>query len=152
DKPSRLTLTVSIDRFQNSWDIFVYPAVLPKSDDGILVTDVFDDKAMSVLNKGGKVLLSLKKGSVKPEMGGDVAVGFSSIFWNTAWTNGQAPHTLGLLCDPAHPALAEFPSQYYSNWQWWDAMHHANAIRLDVVSKDLKPIVRIVDDWVTARP
>jgi hypothetical protein len=31
-------------------------------------------------------------------------------------------------------------------------MSHCNAIRLDSVSQELKPIVRIIDDWVTAKP
>src|SRR5690606_36101891 len=128
--------------------IFVYPAELPDVKDDILVTDRLDKNAIEKLNKGGKVLLSLKKGSLKPEMGGDVAVGFSSIFWNTAWTNGQAPHTLGIVCNPQHPALAGFPTQFHSNWQWWDAMSHSNAIRIDLINADLQPIVRVIDDWV----
>src|SRR5690606_4738268 len=94
----------------------------------------------------------VKKGSVKPEKGGDVKVGFSSIFWNTAWTRGQAPTTLGVLCNPAHPAFQAFPTEYHSNWQWWDAMSHSDAIKLDEVSADLQPIVRVIDDWVTAQP
>ena len=57
------------------------------------------------LNKGESVLL-LTYGTVPPEKGGDIVVGFSSIFWNTAWTRGQAPHTLGVYCDAKHPALA----------------------------------------------
>jgi hypothetical protein len=104
------------------------------------------------LTRGGTVLLSLKKGSIKPEAGGDIAIGFSSIFWNTAWTSRQAPHTLGILCNPKHPALDLFPTQYHSNWQWWDAMSHSTAIRLDAVDPNIKPIVRVIDDWVTARP
>lgn len=150
--PSHLTVVVSVGDYQNSWDIFVYPAELPDVKDDILVTDRFDKNAIEKLNKGGKVLLSLKKGSLKPEMGGDVAVGFSSIFWNTAWTNGQAPHTLGIVCNPQHPALAGFPTQFHSNWQWWDAMSHSNAIRIDLINADLQPIVRVIDDWVTSRP
>ena len=67
-------------------------------------------------------------------MGGDVAIGFSSIFWNTAWTARQPPHTLGILCNPKHPALAEFPTEYFSNYQWWDAMSHSGAIRFDRLS------------------
>jgi hypothetical protein len=39
----------------------------------------------------------------------NVPPGFSSIFWNTAWTSQQPPHTLGILCDPRHPALKYFP-------------------------------------------
>lgn len=31
-------------------------------------------------------------------------------------------------------------------------MSHSNAIIIDSVSKDLQPIVRVIDDWVTARP
>jgi len=96
-------------------------------------------------------MLSVKKGSLKPEKGGDIGIGFSSIFWNTAWTNNQKPHTLGILCDPEHPALAEFPTEYHSNWQWWDAMSHSYAILLEDFSVDLKPIVRVIDDWVSNR-
>jgi hypothetical protein len=59
---------------------------------------------------------------------------------------------LGILCNPAHPALAEFPTAYYSDYQWWDAMSHCNAIRLDSVSSQLQLIVRIIDDWFIARP
>jgi hypothetical protein len=91
------------------------------------------------------------KGKVSPEMGGNVGVGFSSIFWNTAWTGGQKPHTLGILCNPQHPALELFPTEYHSNWQWWDAMSHADAIQLDSFPVELKPVVQIIDDWVSNR-
>ncbi|HEX6431100.1 MAG TPA: glycoside hydrolase family 2 TIM barrel-domain containing protein [Niastella sp.] len=151
-RPEQLTLTVSIGKFENAWDVFVYPASLPENAPGILVTQQLDAKTMETLDKGGKVLLTLKKGSLMPDKGGNIAIGFSSIFWNTAWTNNQPPVTLGILCNPAHPALKEFPTQYHSNWQWWDAMNHSSAIRLDSLAKGLQPIVRVIDDWVTARP
>ena len=93
-----------------------------------------DEKALKTLAAGGKVLLSLRKGALAPAAGGDIAIGFSSIFWNTSFTNGQAPHTLGILCDPAHPALKAFPTEYHSNYQWWDPVMHAGAIRLDVLA------------------
>ena len=151
-RPERLTLSISIGANENTWDLFVYPASLPETGANVLVTQQLDAKALETLSNGGKVLLTLKQGSLKADKGGDIAVGFSSIFWNTAWTNNQPPHTLGILCNPAHPALAAFPTQYHSNWQWWDAMSHSNAIRLDSLAKGLQPIVRVIDDWVTARP
>jgi hypothetical protein len=151
-KPERLTLTVSIGDHQNTWDLFVYPASLPENGRQVLVTQQLDATALESLEKGGKVLLTLKKGSIQPDKGGNIAIGFSSIFWNTAWTNNQPPVTLGILCNPAHPALKAFPTQYHSNWQWWDAMSHSNAIILDSLAKGLQPIVRVIDDWVTARP
>ncbi|GGB24623.1 sugar-binding domain-containing protein [Puia dinghuensis] len=148
---SRLTVQVSIADHANSWEIFVYPSSLPAPTPGdILVTSKMDEQAIGVLDRGGKVLLTLEKGSL--DKGGNIAMGFSSIFWNTAWTGGQPPVTLGILCDPRHPALQEFPTEYYSNVEWWDAMSHGSAIRLDSVSAGIEPIVRVIDDWVTARP
>ncbi|SHE48265.1 sugar-binding domain-containing protein [Pedobacter caeni] len=151
-KAQRVILKATIGSRTNTWDLFIYPEKLPEISEGIMLSQTLNAQAIETLNQGGKVLLSLKKGSVKPEMGGDIKSGFSTIFWNTAWTSGQAPTTMGILCDPKHPALAEFPSQYHSNWQWWDAMTHSSVIKLNAVAKDLKPIVRVIDDWVTARP
>jgi hypothetical protein len=148
---AKLHLEVNVNGFKNGWDFFVYPAVNPDAGNDILVTNALTREAEDRLASGGKVLLTIPKGKIKQDHGGSVAIGFSSIFWNTAWTNGQAPHTLGILCDPRHPALADFPADYHSNWQWWDAMSHSSAIFLDSVSKGMKPIIRVVDDWVTAR-
>ena len=162
-RPARLQLLVSVGAWSNSWDFFVYPARLPRPDparlsnpagpgEKLLITPTLDDEALAILKKGGKVLLTLKKGSIRNGKGAETKAGFSTIFWNTAWTNGQPPNTMGILCDPQHPALAAFPTQYHSNWQWCDAFTHGDPIRLDEVAAGLNPIVRVIDDWVTARP
>lgn len=150
----KLVLEVKVDSFLNSWECWVYPALKePVANAGNLrIVQELDTPTLHFLQEGGNVLLNLKSGSLKPEMGGDVKTGFSSIFWNTAWTRGQAPHTLGILCNPNHPALAEFPTEYHSNYQWWDAMSHSGAINLSSFPSEIKPIVRIIDDWVTNRP
>ncbi|MEM9856677.1 MAG: sugar-binding domain-containing protein [Bacteroidota bacterium] len=151
--PIQLTLEVSVAGEANSWDIWVYPANNDPIDYeyDFLLVDKLTSPTIEYLENGGRVLLNISKGDVKPEKGGDIGVGFSSIFWNTSWTKGQKPHTLGILCDPKHPALAQFPTEYHSNWQWWDAMSHSNAIVLDEFPPDLDPIVRIIDDWFENR-
>ena len=154
--PVQATLEVYANEYKNSWNIWVYPketteaATQPQAN--LLVTDKLDATAISELEKGGNVLLSFRKGSVSPDMGGDIKIGFSSIFWNTAWTKGQAPHTLGILCNPQHDALQQFPTAYHSDYQWWDAMSHSNTIEFSKISSDIKPIVRVIDDWFTNRP
>ncbi len=152
--PAKLSLEVSVDKFSNSWDFWVYPAKkeVIAGAEKIRVVQQIDPITAKFLTEGGLVLLNLKKGTLSKEMGGTIKVGFSSIFWNTAWTHGQAPHTLGILCNPQHPALAEFPTEYCSNWQWWDAMSHSGAIVLSSFPSELKPIVRVIDDWFTNRP
>ena len=151
NQPKKMTLKVAVGEFSNSWDIWVYPENEMAESGNVKVVESLDAATIDFLEKGGKVLLSLGKGKVAPEMGGNVGVGFSSIFWNTAWTDNQKPHTLGILCNPSHPALAQFPTEYHSNWQWWDAMSHSDAIQLDSFPVELKPIVRIIDDWVSNR-
>jgi hypothetical protein len=116
------------------------------------MTDTLNTKALRQLEAGGKVLLSIRKGNLPKALGGDVPVGFSSIFWNTMWTDGQPPHTLGILCSPQHPALKLFPTQYYSEYQWWDAMSHSNAVELTKIAPQAQPIVRVIDDWFENRP
>ncbi len=152
--PEKLILEVTVDSLANSWDFWVYPANKEaiSGEENIRMVQKLDAQTIQFLKNGGSVLLNLKKGTLAKEMGGDVQIGFSGIFWNTAWTRGQAPHTLGILCNPDHPALADFPTEYHSNWQWWDAMSHSGAINISSFPADMKPIVRVIDDWVTNRP
>ncbi|MFD2036294.1 sugar-binding domain-containing protein [Belliella marina] len=146
--PEKLVLEVEIDGYINSWDIWVYPKTNKELDDkgDVYFTNKLDNSALEILNNGGKVLLSIPKGNLKPEKGGDIGLGFSSIFWNTAYTNNQKPHTLGIYCDPVHPVFAEFPTEYHSNWQWWDVISISNALVLDGLPT-LTPLVRVIDDW-----
>jgi hypothetical protein len=139
--------------FVNDWDLWVYPAkpaTEPAKD--IRVTAQFDDAARQHVASGGTLLLTLPGKAVRNFDTEPVKLGFSCIFWNTAWTGRQAPTTLGILCDPQHPALAEFPTEFHSNWQWWYLIHRAGALRLDLLPKGTEPIVRVIDDWFTARP
>ena len=149
---SALRLSVKVGRFKNDWDFWVYPVKLPEPPTKeLMIVRTLDEKAIQHLRKHGSVLLALAPGAVRPEKGGDIAIGFSSIFWNTAWTNRQPPHTLGVLCDPRHPALKGFPTEEHSNWQWWDAVSHSQAMVLDDFPASFRPIVQVIDDWTTNR-
>lgn len=153
EKPSQLTVSVEVKEAnnKNQWNIWVYPAKQKVVEKSPYIASKLDDQAMARLEKGENVLLLLAPGSILPEKGGDIRVGFSSIFWNTAWTNKQPPHTLGILCDPKHPALAAFPTEGYSDYQWWDLMSNCNAMVLDDFPVDYRPVVHIIDDWFTNR-
>jgi hypothetical protein len=151
-KAAQLHLTVRVGAFANRWDFWVYPSRVADLPAGkTIVVKTLDDKALEQLRSGGSVLLALAPGALRPEKGGDIAIGFSSIFWNTAWTSRQPPHTLGILCNPRHPALKDFPTEAWSNYQWWDAMSHSQAMVLDDFPPGFRPIVQVIDDWVTNR-
>jgi hypothetical protein len=117
----------------------------------VTVVRELDAAAEAVLRDGGRVVLVPPPGRVRGDALGRVELGFSSIFWNTAWTSRQAPHTLGILCDPAHPALARFPTDSHTDWQWWYLVTRAGAMILDALPRDLRPTVQVIDDWFTSR-
>jgi hypothetical protein len=139
--------------FENDWDLWVYPPeVNTEVPPGIAVVDNLSDGALERLEAGGKVLLMLPPQRVQGDRElGKVGLGFSSIFWNTAWTERQPPHTLGILCDPKHPLFARFPTDEHSNWQWWYLVSRAGAMILDELPPKLRPTVQVVDDWFTNR-
>ena len=144
----KMNFEVTVGRFSNSWDFWIYP---PKTDPidttNVVIADRLDAGVQEALDAGKNVLLLADTSTVKS----NVPSGFSSIFWNTAWTSGQAPHTLGILCKPKHPAFKYFPTEYHSNWQWWDLVTGSKAMILDSLDPAIRPVVQVVDDWVTNR-
>jgi len=44
-----------------------------------------------------------------------------------------------------HPALGEFPTRYYSEWQWQDLVRHSRAVILDKLP-GYKSIVQPIDN------
>lgn len=136
--------------YRNHWNFWVYPEKQQIDPGRVFITDKLDTKTREVLNRGGLVLF-LTYGKVGENKGAKVAIGFSSIFWNTAWTNNQPPHTLGILCDPGNPLFSEFPTEFHSNWQWWDPVSHSQAMILDIFPPDLRPLIQPVDTWFENR-
>ena len=153
EQAQKLNLGVSLPGTDaaNDWDLWVFPADVPTEPAAdILVTREMNGEAAKRLAEGGKVLLLPAPATIRNDEKHPITMGFSSIFWNTVWTNWQPPHTLGILCDPSHPALARFPTEYHSNWQWWELMHDTAPFIL-TAHRDLQPVVQVIDDWVTAR-
>ena len=149
----KLTLIIGVtadnaQRAENDWDLWVFAPELetPVPDDLLIVTTL-DAAAQARLEAGGKVLLLPDPQTVHAPS----QIGFSPAFWNTAWTSGQTPHTLGILCDPAHPVFANFPTESHSNWQWWELIHGSAAMVLDDFPPALRPLVQPIDTWFEAR-
>ena len=154
--PEKLTLTVVIEgtSLRNSYPIWVYP---PKVDTapptGVVIASSFSAaETRAHLAAGGKVLL-LPKLNKLPH---SVAGGFQCEFWSPMFAEAakkrndplEVPGTLGILCDPKTPALAHFPTEFHSNWQWWPLVRNSRPIGYDGSPPDFRPIVQVVDNFV----
>ena len=141
----KLTLTLSFQKtnYRNSWDIWVYPAKLETVTNDVVYTRDFD-KARQALQEGKKVLLNPTKEDTKGLDGK-----FVQVFWSPVHFPNQ-PGTMGILCDPAHPALKYFPTEMHSNWQWWDICKSGKTLVLDSLGT-IQPVVRMVDNFFKNR-
>ena len=148
----KLTFEVSVagTTFVNQWNFWVYPEIKQINPGNVHITTDLDKDSETILNNGGSVLL-LTYDKVGKTKGAQVTIGFSSIFWNTAWTGNQPPHTLGILCNPEHPLFSDFPTEYHSNWQWWELVSHSQVMILDDSPEELKPLIQPIDTWFENR-
>jgi len=132
----------------NTWNIWVYPAkVAADVPPGIQVATQWDAAVRDALQKGGTVLLLPKADALKEPVPGT----FTPVFWNVLMKNTQVSKTMGLLINPADPALAGFPTDFYSDWQWWDPVMRSPAMRLDGLPQAIRPCVAVVDAYADNR-
>ena len=145
ERAQRLEFIVSIDStpWRNRWSIWVYPDVtMPVDKQLVVTTDI--DEATKALRKGKKVLFSPQTATVRGLEGK-----FLPVFWSPVHFPKQAG-TMGLLCDPRHPALSDFPTDAHSDWQWWRLVKRSRVLVLDSIAP-VTPIVESVDNFVNNR-
>lgn len=47
-----------------------------------------------------------------------------------------------------HPALADFPTEFHSNWQWGCLLKNGRPISLKKLSEEYRPIVQVIDNII----
>ena len=142
---AQLTLEVAVKgtNYKNSWHIWVYPDDQEEDAGEVKIAQTWEE-ALPVLQQGGTVLLNPVPETVKGEKGK-----FVPVFWSPVFFPREAG-TMGLLCDPAHPALKGFPTEMHSDWQWWWLTKHSRAINLDPMPETTS-IVEAVDNFTQNR-
>lgn len=141
--PCRLTVTLACAGTSNSWEIWVYPDEQPAVPDNVRIAYRYDEPVRDALARGERVLLfsDPTKGLYRIDrtmLGPDsirlfevrkgqnaLAGTFLPTFWNLRLFHQVG--TLGLLCDKDHPALAAFPTDAWSDWQWADLVGRYSA-------------------------
>ena len=142
-EPTKATIRVMAPeaRATNSWNIWIVPQVTPPESGRVLVTASLKE-ALAKLKEGGAVLYTPSADSIRQRQ----ETGFLPAFWSPVYFTNQ-PGTMGLLIQKDHPALAGFPTDQHSDWQWWSILTPSpGAVVLDHV-KSGKPIVQVIDSF-----
>jgi hypothetical protein len=145
----KLKLEIRSGKYTNSWKIWVYPrdqGTIEKND--VHITGELDAATLQILEDGGKVLL-LAAGRI--ENGKEIVQQYTPVFWNTSWFRMRPPHTTGLLIEEKHPVFGSFPTDYFSDLQWWELVNLQQVINLEHFPPDFKPIIQPIDTWFLNR-
>ncbi len=145
NQAGKLTLRIEIKNtpYRNHWNLWVYPRIAATDDREIVYTRE-PAVALAELKKGKKVLLNPEWKHLRGIEGK-----FVPVFWSPVHFPKQAA-TMGILCDPAHPALSRFPNDGHSDWQWWDLCINSTTIITDSI-RGGSPIVEVIDNFVNNR-
>ena len=151
--PARYEVTLALrgTEFRNRYSVWVFP---PSGDvttpRGVAVSRTLAADTRRKLAAGGRVLLfpQLKDPATS------TPVLFMTDFWNftmfkrTTDRRGlpASPGTMGLLLNPAHPALRQFPTDFHTDWQWWNLLQNSRAVILDETPANYRPIVQVIDN------
>ena len=158
--PARYDLELLIrgTQFRNRWPVWVYDrSIDTQPPAGVRIARNLDAAAQQKLKEGETVLLlpEIKDLDVALEIAGTFVDGqFQSDFWNYGMFQKAcqdlelkpSPGTMGLLMDPRHPALTDFPSESHTNWQWWHLIKNSRAVSLDRAAASYRPIVQVIDN------
>ncbi|MEU6261375.1 RICIN domain-containing protein [Streptomyces sp. NPDC047043] len=145
DVPRRYRIEVELPgtEYANDWNIWVLPDTV-SADPAENVTVTSDLASTLTALAAGRRVLFLAAGKLTPA--GSDPVSSTTPFWNTLMFTGS-PKSMGILCDPGHPALAHFPTEGFADWHWWEllsATTGARVSRLDAAPATYRPVVQVV--------
>lgn len=141
----QLTIRLSVEgtTYENNWSVWVYPTVITESiPSDIVITRSFEE-AQAALAAGKKVLLNPDLKELNGLQGK-----FVQVFWSPVHFPDQ-PGTMGLLMDPSHEVFKSFPTEFHSNWQWWDLCKQSQT--MDISGMKVTPLIRVIDNFYKNR-
>ncbi len=152
--PEKLQIKLFIENtaYSNSYNIWIYPEPGKLiAHYGIIITADLTGDILKRLEAGAKVLLFPPASSVRRN---SVPGMFIPDFWNYGMfkkiSEGAkkpvSPGTMGILTDPEHPLFNKFPTDFYTNWQWWSIIKNGNPLILNAAGKSYRPIVQVIDN------
>lgn len=141
--PSACRLEVSGPGLANDWNFWVFPSTAPPPDPDNVEIHTTWPAAENALAAGKRVLFLPRPADLAWD---GPPLDRVPLFWNRQMSPGWS-RMLGMTVETRHPALAEFPTEGFGDWQWIDLVGTSRAMNLAGLPAKLQPIVQPVDDW-----
>ena len=141
NKPSRLTVTLSVNGHENSWSIYVFTEVSAEDEVRVITTKAELD---NIIKTGGKAIVSAS--CFEKTMQGS----FIPVFWSPVHFPSQKP--CGAIIDESHPIFRSFPTEHYPDYQWKKLLDSSKGIDISGFGSDFRPIIETVPNFVDNTP
>ncbi len=122
-----------------------YAHHLLKTDLDLAISDRLSLRLLQYLHDGGRVWLMPNASQIYDH----VQTRYIAPFWSYLHFPDSMSFVMGTITHP-HPALAGFPHDGLSDWQWYSLVNETPAIGLDSVPF-IKPIIEVVDNFNRAK-
>ncbi len=149
ETPSHLKLTLTAGSAANDYDIWVYPTV--KKEEKVKVITSVTPKTIAQIAKGQTAIICPNHKDIENQSVGGM---FMTDYWNYAMFKtisenvGKpvSPGTLGYLINDESALFKTFPTESYTDYQWWAISKASRPLILDGTPPELEPIVMAIDN------
>jgi hypothetical protein len=139
-----ISVAISEANAENRWNAWVFPRDLEIPSPGdVLIARTYDASVRDALAAGRRVLLLADPTRRHAHA---IASQWLPVFWSLSWFAEQ-PGTSSVLCDPRHPVLASFPTDFPSDYQWRELLETSKAFVLNDAPRAYRPLVQVIDDY-----
>jgi Glycosyl hydrolases family 2, sugar binding domain/Glycosyl hydrolases family 2 len=140
--PKKLKVTIHVGKaIKNEWDIWVYPKTPKVEEKNFTIARTMDESTIVALKNGKNVLMLPDVNQLVGKNGS-----FQNHFWNPIMFRSE-PMSMGTLVKNQHPAFKYFPTEFYTNWQWWNIISNAVTINLEGTPVSYRPLLQTIDTY-----
>lgn len=135
----RMNLELYAGEYKNSYPIWSYASKKEISSSGTVHTKLTEELIEEI--KNGKTVF-LEPSPTKENFPESIGGQFTTDFWSVG-TFPTQEGGMGMVIEQEHPALAGFPTEMHSNYQWWLMASK----RPMILPATIKPIVTVPDSY-----
>lgn len=138
-KPVVLKAVLSVNEYQNVWNIFVYT-----NDSTECFVPIFTKRSAEfeeILKNGGKAVMMMNSDNLKQPVEGL----FKPAFWSPA--HFPSERACGIICRSEHPIFNDFPTGDYADFQWKHPVDNSTGADVSMLPKDFEYIIEPIPNF-----
>ena len=142
EKPTMLTVELTVEEFTNRWTIFVYP----KAERQDVPTIRTLNEVCAMAETGGIAVVEMTRDNLQNPIDGL----FKPVFWSPAWF--PSTRASGLIIEGGHPVFEKFPTRDTADFQWKHPIDKSVGADISALGAKFEPIIEPVPNFFDNTP